>query len=506
MKKTLVAFCALMAMTSVLFADETANAELLRQMQSLQRQMQQMQQDYDKKISELNDRIAELEGQKPADRQKSSSLGNPPVQPNAEASSTTDSVVAASSSDFTNDDLYTRLNNRLGNLAPQLNQQGLQLGISAVIDGNFHHDTAKDGLGEMKEEIAGFGHNHDEEDHHHHHHGDKNGFNLHHIELGLSAEVDPYFRAWATLAFDDEEEKTEIEEAVIQTTGLPYGLTLSAGKYMSGIGRINRQHSHVWDFMDAPLVYEKFFGSHGLREKGIQLTWKAPTPFYLLFGAEAGNGENEAFSNQIGGEHLPDHDAPRLYTTFVKFAPDLGDRHALQLGLSYVNARNQSLHEHEHDDGLEILALDGRNELYGADFVYKYAGFGEKGEGDFIFQGEYFLRNSNMRDREEHHTYTNRQDGYYLQGLYGFAPRWRAGLRWEQLGLTNHIEDAEEGNWNAGSSYRATAMVDWKLSEFSLLRFQCGRHNYATEEGREHAWEFGLQLQVSLGSHPAHDF
>ena len=504
MKKTIVALCAFVAMTSVMFADDMSNAELLRQIQTLQQQMRQMQQGYDKKINELNGRIAELEGQR-----TSSTIA--PTQESSvkkESVETAPAAIKTESDDFTSDDLYTRLNNRLGNLAPQLNQQGVQLGVSAVIDGNFHHDTAKDGLGEMKEEIAGFGHHHhdEEEEGHHHHHGDKNGFNLHHIELGLSAEVDPYFRAWTTLAFDDDEESTEIEEAVIQTTGLPYGLTLSAGKYMSGIGRINRQHSHVWDFMDTPLVYEKFFGSHGLREKGVQLTWKAPTPFYLLFGAEAGNGENESFSNQIGGEHLPDHDAPRLYTAFVKFAPELGDRHALQLGLSYVNARNQSYHEHEHDDGLEILALDGRNELYGADFVYKFAGHGEKGDGDFILQGEYFFRDSDMRDRDEHHSYSNRQDGYYLQALYGIAPRWRTGVRWEQIGLTNHIEDAEEGTYNAGSSWRATAMVDWKLSEFSLLRIQCARHNYSTEEGREHAWEFGIQLQVSLGSHPAHDF
>lgn len=498
MKKTLLMLCVLMGAS--LLAEDTTNAELLRQIQALQKQMLQMQQAYDSRINELNGRIAELEGAKPSAETAAQNVhADPAVAPSTANADT-------SSADFSNDDLYARLNNRLGNVVPQLNSQGVQLGVSAVIDGNFHHDTAKEGLGEMKEEIAGFGHHHEEEEEHHHHHGDKNGFNLHHIELGLSAEVDPYFRAWATLAFDDDEESTEIEEAVIQTTDLPYGLTLSAGKYMSGIGRINRQHSHVWDFMDTPLVYEKFFGSHGLREKGLQLTWKAPTPFYLLFGAEAGNGENETFSNQIGGEHLPDHDAPRLYTAFVKFAPELGDRHALQLGLSYVNARNQSLHEHEHDEGLEILALDGRNELYGADFVYKYAGHGEKGEGDFVLQGEYFLRNSDMRDHDEHHSYTNRQDGYYLQGLYGFAPRWRAGLRWEQIGLTNHIEDAEEGEYNAGSSWRATAMLDWKLSEFSLLRLQCARHNYATEDGREHAWEFGIQLQVSLGTHPAHDF
>ena len=197
-----------------------------------------------------------------------------------------------------------------------------------------------------------------------------------------------------------------------------------------------------------PLVYEKFFGDHGLRETGLQLTWKAPVPFYLLFGAEVANGDNETFANHIGGDHLPKHDAPRLYAGFVKFAPELGNRHALQLGLSYVHARNQLLHQ--HDDEGEIEALDGYNTLWGADFIYKYDGYGEKGQGDFILQGEYFLRDSDMRNHEEHYSFNNRQDGYYLQALYGIAPRWRVGLRWEQIGLTNHMENEEEGKSKGG--------------------------------------------------------
>ena len=503
MKKIFAIIVSILLVANCLPAEEVTNAELLRQMKELQSQMTQMQQQYDAKIRQLNGRIAELEGNKAA-AEKADGTPSAPEYKTEEAKT---SSAKTDSTEFSDDDLYGKLNSRLSNVIPQLNDQGAQLGISAIIEGTFHHDNAPDGIGEMKEEISGFGHHHhdEEEEEHHHHHGDKNGFNLHHIELGLSAEVDPYFRAWATLAFDDED-GSEIEEAVIQTTNLPYGLTLSAGKIMSGIGRLNRQHSHVWDFMDSPLIYEKLFGSHGLREKGVQATWKAPTPFYLLFGAEVGNGENETFCNQIGGEHLPDHDAPRLYTGFVKFAPDLGDSHALQLGLSYVNARSQSLHEHEEEDGLEIIALDGYNTLYGADFVYKYDAKGMKGDGDFTLQGEYFLRRSDMKLQDDHSHYSNRQDGFYLQALYGFAPRWRFGLRWDQLGLTNHIDDVEEGVSHGGNSYRATAMIDWKLSEFSLLRLQCARHVYDTEEDREKAWEFGLQLQVSLGTHPAHDF
>ena len=500
MKRIFFVFCAFLSLNLCLFAGDVSNEELLRQLQALQQQMTLMQQQYDEKIQSLNEKIVSLERQEASFGREDGAAAEAVEEVAGAVSSEAESVVAAD--DFSDEDLYSRLNNRLENLVPLLNAQGGQLGISAIIETNFHHDTVDGGIGELKEEIAGFGHHHEEEEEgHYHHHGDKNGFNLHHVELGLSAEVDPYFRSWATLAFEDGE-SPEVEEAVIQTTGLPGGLTLSAGKLMSGIGRINHQHSHVWDFMDTPLVYEKFLGDHGLQEKGLQLTWKAPTPFYLLLGTEVGNGENENFSHQIGGDFLPDHDAPRLFTGFVKFAPELGERHALQIGLSYVRARHQMEHEH----GEEVEALDGYNTLYGADFVYKYAGYGAKGQGDFVLQGEYFFRDSDMRNHQEHCSFNNRQDGYYLQALYGFAPRWRAGVRWEQLGLTNRVENDEEGRFTAGGSNRTSAMLDWKLSEFSLLRLQCARHNYATDDGRKHAWEFGLQFQISLGSHPAHDF
>ena len=78
------------------------------------------------------------------------------------------------------------------------------------------------------------------------------------------------------------------------TRSLPWGFQLKGGKFRSSIGRLNVQHPHVWDFADAPLVNRAFFGSDGLVEVGAQMNWLAPTPFYLLLGAELLQGENEA--------------------------------------------------------------------------------------------------------------------------------------------------------------------------------------------------------------------
>ena len=390
--------------------------------------------------------------------------------------------------------LYESLKQSAEVLVPQSAAgKGADLDLSVVLDTYFYHDTA-DKAGSLPGRMAGFKSGESE--------GPENGFNLREVELGLSAEVDPYFRAWATVSVD--EEGAGFEEAVLQTTSLPYGLTLSGGKIKSGIGRLNRQHAHAWDFLDAPLVYRAMFGGEGLSGDGVQLTWLAPTPFYLLFGTEVFNGDNEHSFSMSDADNMPQHDAPRLYTAFMKTGPDLGPNNALQFGLSALSGRHQVWDEDE-DAG-----ADGESRIFGTDFVYKHDAKRSHGEGDFILQGEYFYRDQDLDDPvgawRDLPSWAARQDGYYVQGLYGFLPRWRTGLRWDQVGLINDVQNPEEGDISCGDSRRLSAMLDWKLSEFSLLRAQAGRGWYAVEDGREDAWECALQWQVTFGKHGAHDF
>ena len=391
--------------------------------------------------------------------------------------------------------LYDSLKQSAEALAPQsVAGKGAELDLSVVLDTYFYHDTANE-AGTLPSRMRGFKSAGEGE-------GPENGFNLREVELGLSAEVDPYFRAWATVSV--EEDGAGFEEAVLQTTSLPYGLTLSGGKIKSGIGRINRQHAHAWDFLDAPLVYRAMFGDEGLADDGVQLTWLAPTPFYLLFGTEVFNGNNDQSFAVPDAEGMPSHDAPRLYTAFMKTGPDLGPNHALQFGLSGLSGRHQIWDEDEE------AGASGESRIFGADFVYKYNAMRSHGEGDVIVQGEYFYRDQDLdhtvANWEGLPAWTASQDGYYVQGLYGILPRWRTGLRWDQVGLIDDVSTPEDGDLPCDDSYRLTSVLDWQLSEFSLLRLQAGRGWYATDDGREDAWEFALEWQVTFGKHPAHDF
>ena len=380
--------------------------------------------------------------------------------------------------------------------------------LSVVVDMFYHADDSEEGISHILEEMSGFGSGHGDEEHHHD--GVEEGFNLRHVELLLSASADPYFKGSTIVAVD--EEGAELETAEIETTGLPYGLKLRGGKFYSDFGYLNAQHAHRWDFTDQPLIYKLCLGDHGLNDKGLQATWLAPTPFYLLAGVEAFQGENETIFAYSGEAPLPSDEGPRVKVAWLKCGPNLPGNHALQFGAFGASGTHQEAHDGD-DDGAGDIWLSGDNSFWGGDFVYKYNAPLAYGQGDFIFQGEYLCRQKAL-DVVAHdldptlvgNSRTDNQDGYYIQALYGFLPRWRGGLRWEQVGLINESELPDGTSESFGSSYRTGVMVDFSPSEFSRIRLQVNEGSYETADGQQDVAEVYLQWMLSLGAHAAHKF
>ena len=117
----------------------------------------------------------------------------------------------------------------------------------------------------------------------------KRGLSLDETELNFQASVDPYLFGNATLSISPENH-ISVEEAFIQTTSLPAGFTLRAGRFFSGIGYLNEQHSHTWDFADQALPYRVFLNNQ-YDDDGVQLRWLAPTRQFLEFGGELFRGD-----------------------------------------------------------------------------------------------------------------------------------------------------------------------------------------------------------------------
>jgi hypothetical protein len=401
--------------------------------------------------------------------------------------------------------------------------------ISAILDGAFYGDSARGEAFGILGEIAGFGggHAHDE-GHGHAHGGFERGFNLRELEIGLQAAVDPYFDAAAIFAIDSDG-GVELEEAYATTRALPAGLQLKFGKFLSDIGYLNRQHPHEWHFTDRPLVNQLIFGDHGLQELGVQLSWLAPTANFLQLGLEVLQGESEGIANYQGGETLEGFDdervlaersGPRMVTSFARWSPDLGTDHTMRIGVSggFVS----QFHEVE-EHGSRYIDADGDAWFAGIDWVHKYDGGGFHGHRNWQLQGEYYYRVRDFdllvtpRTAPTHAAqvldgaYRNKQDGIYLQGVYGIAPRWQIGARYDGVGFTNRV-----GDHSPGTSHRYTGMLSFASTEFSRLRLQYAYGDILTAEveniveiegtEREDFHQVFLQFIVGLGAHSAHAF
>ena len=382
--------------------------------------------------------------------------------------------------------------------------------ISVILDAGYYHDKGDEPWHEAIAELPGFALGHSHGDDHDHGHGPEDGFNLFHAEVIFSASVDNLFDAVLNLGID--EDGVEIEEAYGLTRNLPGGLQLKMGKFFSGIGYLNSQHSHEWDFADQALPYRLMFGDHGLNEKGLQLTWTAPTDNYLLLGAEILQGENEKLidyklsGNEYGVGSESKGSGPRLLTAFTKFSPDMGHDHALQIGFSGGQSRiSKEVH------GSRVY--EGKPWFIGTDWVYKYDAGGHLGHGSLTIQAEYIRRvferkvvaTTELASGRMGEVKKDTQDAMYIQGVYGIAPRWRAGLRYELAGMTNeHIDNGVTEKHD--SSNRITANLTWQPTEFSKLRLQASQSRLALEDGKENFRQVYLQYQLALGAHGAHRF
>ena len=340
----------------------------------------------------------------------------------------------------------------------------------------------------------------------------KRGFSVDHTELVLAANIDPYWRGQAIIATLDG--TAEVEEAWFQSLGLGHGIGLKGGRFRSGIGYLNEQHPHMWDFADALLIYQAMFGTHGsYAQDGMQFKWLAPTETFVEFGAEIGRGANFPGTDR-------NKNGSGAAAVFAHVGGEVGVSHSWRAGVSYLTTRPKEREAHFADiNGLEAqAAFTGRSQSYIADFVWKWAPNGNPKYQNFKFQTEYFQRRESgdltCRDEqavgnacaaEPTAAYRTRQSGWYAQGVYQFTPHWRAGLRYEQLdsGARDFGDHAAYLMVDSYRPKRASAMVDYSWSEFSRVRLQ-----YAQDKSMLGITDNQVTVQyiMSLGAHGAHKF
>lgn len=321
------------------------------------------------------------------------------------------------------------------------------------------------------------------------------GFSLGESELSVSSNIDPDWYGQLTLALTGDG-SAEVENAFVQTTGLGNGLTVRAGRFFSGIGYLNEQHAHTWDFVDAPLAYRALLGDQ-LRDDGLQLRWVAPTDLFTELGAEWLRGD--AFP--AGGSA---NDGRGVWSTFIHVGGDLDESNSWRAGLSYLSAKSA---ERATASATGDDLFTGDSDLLVADFVWKWAPDGNVYERNLKLQSEYIRRKDNGEFTPADAAALPLDvtaDGWYAQAVYQFIHGWRVGVRHD------HLKADDPGVAYAGTVLdtqghtpsRNSLMVDYSHSEFSRLRLQFNRDQSTAVADNQ--WL--LQYQMSLGAHGAHQF
>ncbi|MEQ1525195.1 MAG: hypothetical protein ABL911_00405 [Gallionella sp.] len=337
--------------------------------------------------------------------------------------------------------------------------------------------------------------------------GHEQGFNLGETEVGITANIDANNRGTATLALDPAG-GVSVENAFVQNNALSNGLNLKFGRYFSGLGYLNEQHAHAWDFVDQPLVYATLWENQ-LAEDGVQLKWLAPTDMFIEVGGEVGKGRGfpgtDRAKNGSGAGVL-----------FAHVGNDVGIEHSWRAGVSLHKTRRVDAESVDVPDlagGAVTNLFTGDSQTTGLDFVWKYAPNGNTANRYVKLQGEYFQRKEtgdltyDTATASTTDSFNVTQSGWYVQSVAQFMPRWRAGLRYDQLdwGAAN-IGAANAANVISSYGYapkRTTVMVDYSPSEFSRMRVQL-----AQDESRQGLADkqFFVQYVMSLGAHGAHSY
>lgn len=306
-------------------------------------------------------------------------------------------------------------------------------------------------------------------------------FNFRAAELGISASIDPFARAYAFI--NGTRGGVEVEEAAIVTTSLPWNLQARGGRFFADFGRLAKFHPHEYAFVTTPLSLERIVGGES-KADGLELSYLFPTPFFLrgtLGGYNKLGAENERLDDTKSRAWSRFTYLGRLHTYF-----DLADNHSIELGSSL--AFTPSIRIPSDPKG-------GSRTLTGIDLTYRYQPLASTVYQGLTLAGEFFGNSERVE----------RAGGFrrmFAPGGYAYAEA-RLTREWAAGFLYDHAPSiSSPGKKTIGYS----PFVTWNLSEFNRLRFQ---YSYLDDQVREEKAERGhqvfLQWTTALGSH-SHGF
>jgi len=441
---------------------------------AIQQQINALKSDYDAKIADLQARLKAAE-ERAARAEAAAPPGSAaPVPgvaapaPTAEAAAPGEVIIADNTPPASEPAKTTSAN-------------AMNPGVSVVLNGNYvaaSRDTAL-------QRIMGFPQGEDGRPL-------PRGFSLDESEITLAANVDPFLTANLTVSFDAENQPS-VEEAYIQSTALPAGITLRGGRFFSAIGYLNERHAHNWSFIDMPLPYRALLGNQ-YGDDGVQARWLVPAPFFVEVGGEMFRGDSFPGANN-------DKNRAGTQTLFVHTGSDINTSSSFLAALSYIHT---DAHNRTTTDPVTggIDTFDGSDSLGIASLVYKWAPGGNPVNKNIVLSAEYFL--GRQEGLFNGLAATRDPRGWYAQGVFQFTPHWSAGLRYASLDKVDLIPGLAGTGYDpmGHSPSSVSGLLEYDTSEFGRFRLELS-HDMSDLRSNDMAM---FQYTVVYGPHGAHRY
>jgi hypothetical protein len=297
----------------------------------------------------------------------------------------------------------------------------------------------------------------------------RDGLQLQEAELQFSADVDPYFRAVMLFSVAQESGEWGIdpEEVYAETQQLRF-LTLKVGKFKTAIDRHNTLHTHAFPFIDAPLIDQRVLGREGWNDVGVSASSLIPHfPWFSELTLQATSGRGVAPFDSPARDDV-------AFAGRFRNLWDLSDELTAELGLGTGYGSN---------------AWNAHSKLFSTDLVFKYRPV-EGGKYHSLQWATEYLWAHRAGDTAE-----PKLDGLATWAQFQFAERWWVQARYDVLNVGVEAP--------AGHTHRESALLGFLPSEFSGLRLQ---YDHLNTPGAPADNRVALQLNISVGAHPAHAY
>jgi len=300
-------------------------------------------------------------------------------------------------------------------------------------------------------------------------------FNFRAAEMGLSASIDPFARAYAFV--NGNNNGVEVEEAAALTTALPWNLTAKGGRFFSDFGRLPKYHQDALPFVNFPLAIDRMIGGESQAD-GAELYYLFPTPFFLRatlggmnkIGAENERVDNTKFRSESRFTYLG-----RLQSYF-----DLTDNHSIEVGSSL--AYTPSVRISGDSSGSDRV-------LTGIDLTYRYQPLASTLYQGLVWGSELFTNSERVAVDDS--AKRRRSYGGYSYAELKLNKNWSTGFLFDYAPVVDNPSHRTLGY---------SPFLTWQISEFNRLRFQYSHlsNNFRADKA-ENGNQFFLQWTTVMG-------